>query len=95
MSNFIKVTDLKGRPMLINIDGVLSVHQNVDKVQKGNVYEIVRTTHIMMDREWGYSCKEDPRLVYDLILEQQDSDLEVEYDPDVNGGEEEETELEP
>ena len=95
MSNFILLTDMKGRPMIINTDGILSVHQNIEKIQRENVYEIVKVTHVMMDREWGYSCKEDPKLVYDLILEQQESELEMQYDPDFENGEEEETELEP
>ena len=94
MSNFIKVTDLKGRPMLINTDGILSVHQEVNKKQTGNVYQLERITHIMMEKDWGYSCKEDPKLVYDLILEQQDSNLEMTYDPDIENSEEESDELE-
>ena len=85
MSNFIKVTDLKGRPMLINTDGILSVHQEVNKKQKGNVYELERITHVMMEKDWGYACKEDPRLIYDMILEQ---DLEITYDPSNEEGEE-------
>lgn len=85
MANFIKVTDLKGKPMLVNIEGILSVHQEVTKEQKGNVYELKRITHIMMDKDWGYACQEDPRLVYDLILEQ---DVEIEYDPSYEEGEE-------
>jgi hypothetical protein len=85
MSNFIKVTDLKGRPMLINTEGILSVHQEVTKEQKGNVYEMNRITHIMMDKDWGYACKEDPRLVYDLILE---SEVEYTYDPSNEDGNE-------
>jgi hypothetical protein len=85
MSNFIKVTDLKGRPMLINTEGILSVHQEVTKEQKGNIYEINKITHIMMDKDWGYACKEDPRLVYDLILE---SEVEYTYDPSIEDSEE-------
>jgi hypothetical protein len=85
MSNFIKVTDLKGRPMLINTEGILSVHQEVTKEQKGNVYEMNRITHIMMDKDWGYACKEDPRLVYDLILE---SEVEYTYDSSNENGDE-------
>jgi hypothetical protein len=85
MSNFIKVTDLKGRPMLINTEGILSVHQEVTKEQKGNVYELQRITHVMMDKDWGYACKEDPRLVYDLILE---SEVEYTYDQSNEDGDE-------
>lgn len=85
MSNFIKVTDLKGRPMLINTDGILSVHQEVNKKQKGNVYELERITHVMMEKDWGYACQEDPRLIYDMILEQ---DVEITYDPSNEEGEE-------
>ena len=85
MSNFIKVTDLKGRPMIINTEAILSVHQEVTKEQKGNVFELQRITHIMMEKEWGYACKEDPRLIYDLILE---SEVEYTYDPSKQNGEE-------
>ena len=85
MSKFIKVTDLKGRPMIVNTEGILSVHQEVTKEQKGNVFELQRITHIMMEKEWGYACKEDPRLVYDLILE---SEVEYTYDPSKQNGEE-------
>ena len=85
MSNFIKVTDLKGRPMIINTEAILSVHQEVTKEQKGNVFELQRITHIMMEKEWGYACKEDPRLIYDLILE---SEVEYTYDPSNKDGEE-------
>jgi hypothetical protein len=87
MSSFIKVTDLKGRPMLINTEGILSVHQEVTKEQKGNVFELTRVTHVMMEKEWGYAVKEDPRLIYDLILEQ---DIEVTYDPSFEDREEDE-----
>ena len=85
MSNFIKVTDLHNRPMLINTDAILSVHQEVTKEQKGNVYELHRITHVMMEKEWGYACKEDPRLIYDLILE---ADKEYIYDTSNEAGEE-------
>ena len=85
MSKFIKVTDLKGRPMIVNTEAILSVHQEVTKEQKGNVFELQRITHIMMEKEWGYACKEDPRLVYDLILE---SEVEYTYDPSKQNGEE-------
>ena len=85
MSKFIKVTDLKGRPMIINTEAILSVHQEVTKEQKGNVFELQRITHIMMEKEWGYACKEDPRLIYDLILE---SEVEYTYDPSKQNGEE-------
>ena len=85
MSNFIKVTDLHNRPMLINTDAILSVHQEVTKEQKGNVYELHRITHVMMEKEWGYACKEDPRLIYDLILE---ADKEYIYDASNEAGEE-------
>lgn len=85
MANFIKVTDLKGLPMLVNTEAILSVHQEVSKEQKGNVFKIVKVTHIMMEKDWGYACKEDPRLIYDLILEQ---DVEYIYDPSNEDGEE-------
>jgi len=85
MSKFIKVTDLKGRPMIVNTEAILSVHQEVTKEQKGNVFELQRITHIMMEKEWGYACKEDPRLIYDLILE---SEVEYTYDPSKQNGEE-------
>ncbi len=85
MSNFIKVTDLKGRPMLINTESILSVHQEVTKEQKGNVFELQRITHVMMEKDWGYACKEDPRLVYDLILE---AEVEYTYDPSNEDGDE-------
>jgi len=85
MSNFIKVTDLHNRPMLINTDAILSVHQEVTKEQKGNVYELHRITHVMMEKEWGYACKEDPRLIYDLILE---ADKEYIYDASNEAGKE-------
>jgi hypothetical protein len=39
----------------------------------------------MMDKDWGYACKEDPRLVYDLILE---SEVEYTYDPSNENGDE-------
>ena len=71
--------------MIINTEAILSVHQEVTKEQKGNVFELQRITHIMMEKEWGYACKEDPRLIYDLILE---SEVEYTYDPSKQNGEE-------
>jgi hypothetical protein len=86
MSNFIKVTDLHNRPMLINTEAILSIHQEVTKEQKGNVYEIHKITHVMIEKDWGYACKEDPRLIYDLLLE---SEMEYTHDPSIENGEEE------
>ena len=90
MSSWIKATDLKNNPILVNMEYAISVHKDMLKQEDKDNSKMVRltpVTNIMMEKDWGYVVKEDPRLIYDLILEQ---DTEVTYDPDFENGEEDE-----
>lgn len=86
MSQWIKVTDLKGNPILINMEFAISVHKDVHKEDvPPNVVKMKPVSNIMMDKEWGYVVQEDPRLVYDLILE---TEMEFTYDAEQVSNEE-------
>lgn len=89
MSQWIKVTDLKGNPILINMEYSISVHKDTMKEEEPglNVVKLKKVTNVMMDKDWGYVVKEDPRLIYDLILE---SEVEYTYDPSIEDREEDE-----